>query len=159
MAFPLTNTQTLSTTASPAAVWRAFTRVDLWPQVLAVVLTAKLEPDGAFAAGSRVVTRATPGSHTADLDYRIVAAEAPHRLVLEIEQDDYRATTEYVIAATPDAAGLTDVIVKSRLEARGLAQTVRFLLWQQRLVPILSASARQRGQAFLDLAERIGETG
>ena len=159
MAFPLKNTLTLSTTASPAAVWRAFSRVDLWPQVLPAVITARLEPDGALAAGSRIVTRATPGSHTADLAYRIVAAEPPRRLVLEIEEDDYRATTEYVIAATPDAAGMTDVTVTSRLEARGLAQTARFLLWQQRLVPMLSATARQRGEAFLGLAERIGETG
>jgi len=29
MAFPLTTTQTLSTSAAPEAVWRAFERVDL----------------------------------------------------------------------------------------------------------------------------------
>ena len=159
MAFPRINKQTLSTTASPAAVWRAFTRVDLWPQVLPSVITARLEPAEAFAGGSRILTRATPGSGAADLEYRIVAAEAPRRLVLEIEDTDYRATTEYVIADAPDAAGMTDVAVTSRLEAHGLSQIWRFLVWRERLTPILSASARQRGQAFLDLAERIGETG
>ena len=159
MAFPLVDKQTLSTTASPAAVWRAFTRVDLWPQVLPSVISAKLEPDGAFAAGSRVLTRAAPGSRAYDLEYRILAAEAPHRLVLEIDHRDYRATTEYVVAAAPDASGLTDLAVTTTLEAHGFSQIVRFLLWRQRLTPILSASARQRAQAFLDLAERIGETG
>jgi len=159
MAFPLVNKQTLSTTASPAAVWRAFTRVDLWPQALPTVISAKLEPAGAFAADSHILTRATPGSAAADLDYRIVAAEPPRRLVLEIEEADYRATTEYVIAGAPDAAGMTDVTVTATLEAHGLSQIVRFLLWHQRLTPFLSASARQRGQAFLDLAERIGDNG
>jgi hypothetical protein len=159
MAFPLVNKQTLSTTAAPAAVWHAFTRVDLWPQVLPSVITAKLDPAGVFATGSRVLTRATPGSSAADLEYRIAAAEGPRRLVLEIEDTDYRATTEYVIADAPDAAGMTDVAVTSRLEAHGLSQILRFLLWRERLTPILSASARQRGQAFLALAERIGESG
>lgn len=159
MAFPLVHKQTLSTAASPAAVWRAFTRVKLWPQVLPSVISARLDPAGAFAAGSRVLTRATPGSSAADLEYRIVAAEAPRRLVLEIDDDDYRATTEYVIADAPDAAGMTDVVVTATLEAHGLSQIVRFLVWRQRLTPFLSASARQRGQAFLDLAERIGKSG
>jgi uncharacterized protein YndB with AHSA1/START domain len=158
MAFPLVHKQTLSTAASPAAVWRAFTRVKLWPKVLPSVISAKLDPAGAFAAGSRVRTRAAQGS-AADVEYRIVAAEAPRRLVLEIDEADYRATTEYVIADAPDAAGMTDVVVTATLEAHGLSQIVRFLVWRQRLRPFLSASARQRGQAFLDLAERIGESG
>jgi uncharacterized protein YndB with AHSA1/START domain len=157
MAFPLIDKQTLSTGASPGAVWRAFTRVELWPQVLPSVISARLEPAGAFAGGSRILTRATPASAAADLEYRIVAAEAPRRLVLEIEDTDYRATTEYVVAAVPDAAGMTDLAVTSRLEAHGLSQITRFLLWRERLTPFLSASARQRGQAFLALAERIGE--
>jgi uncharacterized protein YndB with AHSA1/START domain len=157
MAFPLKNTLTLSTSASPAAIWRAFTRVELWPQILPAVISARLE--GAFAAGSRIVTRATPGSRSADLAYRIVAAEPPRRLVLEIEEDEYRSTTEYVIAETRDASGMIDVTVASTLEAHGFAQILRFLLWRERLTPMLSATARQRGQAFLDLAERIGETG
>jgi len=159
MAFPLVDKQTLSTTASPAAVWRALTDVDKWPQVLPSVLAAKLEPEGVFAAGSRIVTRPVPAAGAYDLEYRIVAAEAPRRLVLEIDNRDYRATTEYVVAAAPDAAGMTDLAVTTRLEAQGFSQIVRFLLWRQRLMPFLSASARQRAQAFLDLAARLGETG
>ena len=77
MAFPLTVTQTVSTSASPAAVWRAFERVELWPQVLPAVAAAKLEPPGSLAAGSRILTRATPSSGSADIEYNVVAAEPP----------------------------------------------------------------------------------
>jgi hypothetical protein len=156
MAFPLTTTQTLSTAASPRALWRAFERVDLWPTVLPALLTAKLEPPGPLAPGQSILTRATPESKASDISMRVVAAEAPQRLTLAIDDPAYRATTEYRIAA---AAGTTDVVVTASLEAVGFMQTVRFLLWQQRLVPMLRQTARERAQALIDLAERIGESG
>ena len=152
MAFPLTVTQTVSTSASPAAVWRAFERVDLWPQVLPAVAAANLEPPGPLAAGSRILTRATPSSGTADIEYTVVAAEPCHRLVLAIDDPEYRSRFEYRIAAE---AGTTDVVVTATLEAVGLAQTVRFLLWQTRIMPMLGATARERTQALVDLAERL----
>src|SRR5690348_4316288 len=113
MAFPLTSTQTLTTTVSPAALWRAFERVDLWPTALPALLTAKLEPPGPLAAGQRIVTRATAESRGADIDYQVIAAEAQRRLVLTIDDPSYRATTEYRIV--PEEAA-TDVIVTSRSE-------------------------------------------
>ena len=156
MAFPLTTTQTLSTAASPAALWRAFERVDLWPTVLPALLTAKLEPPGPLAPGRLIVTRATPESKASDISMRVVAAEAPQRLRLAIDDPAYRATTEYRIVT---AAGSTDLIVTSSLEAFGFMQTVRFVMWQQRLTPMLRQTARERAQALIDLAERIGESG
>ena len=153
MAFPLTTTQTLSTAATPRALWRAFERVDLWPTVLPALLTANLEPPGPLAPGQSIVTRATPESKASDISMRVVAAEAPQRLKLAIDDPAYRATTEYRIAV---AAGTTDVVVTASLEAVGFMQTVRFLLWQQRLVPMLRQTARERAQALIDLAERIG---
>src|SRR5690242_2481473 len=134
MAFPLTSTQTLTTTVSPAAVWRAFERVDLWPTALPALLTARLEPPGPLAAGQHIVTRATAESHAADMSYQVIAADAPHHLVLAIEDPAYRATTEYRIVAEKDA---TDVIVTTTLEAAGFMQTLRFLVWRQRLTPML----------------------
>lgn len=154
MAFPLSVTQTISTSASPAAVWRAFERVDLWPQVLPKVAAANLEPPGPLAPGSRIRTRATPSSGTADIDYAVVAVEAPDRLVLTIDDPDYRSRFEYRIAAE---SGATDVVVTATLEAVGLAQTVRFLVWRTRLIPILAATARERTQALVDLAGRLGD--
>ena len=156
MAFPLTTTQTLSTAATPLALWRAFERVDLWPTVLPALLTAKLEPPGPLAPGRSIVTRATPVSKASDISMRVVAAEAPQRLRLAIDDPAYRATTEYRIVT---AAGSTDLIVTSSLEAFGFMQTVRFVMWQQRLTPMLRQTARERAQALIDLAERIGESG
>ena len=156
MAFPLTTTQTLSTAATPLALWRAFERVDLWPTVLPALLTAKLEPPGPLAPGQSIVTRATPESKASDISMRVVAAEAPQRLTLAIDDPAYRATTEYRIVT---AAGSTDLIVTSSLEAFGFMQTVRFVMWQQRLTPMLRQTARERAQALIDLAERIGESG
>ncbi len=156
MAFPLTTTQTLSTAASPAALWRAFERVDLWPTVLPALLTARLEPDGPLTPGQSIVTRATPESGASDITMRVVAAEAPQHLMLAIEDPAYRATTEYRIVAT---TGATDVVVTATLEAVGVKQTVRFLLWQQRLIPMVRQTARERAQALIDLAERIVENG
>ncbi|MGA8032300.1 MAG: hypothetical protein WCB48_07875, partial [Casimicrobiaceae bacterium] len=65
---------------------------------------------------------------------------------------EYRSRFEYRIAAN---GGATDVVVTATLEAVGLAQTVRFLLWQTRLMPMLGATVRERTQALVDLAERL----
>ena len=156
MAFTLTSTQTVSTPASPQAVWRAFERVDLWPTALPALLSARLEPPGPLAPGQTIVTRATPESKASDISSRVVAAEAPSHLTLVIEDTAYRATTDYRIVA---ANGTTDVIVTSSLEAFGFMQTVRFVMWQQRIMPMLRQTARERAQALIDLAERIGESG
>jgi hypothetical protein len=156
MAFPLTSIQTLTTSASPAAVWHAFARVDLWPTAIRSLAAAKLEPEGPLAAGSRIVTRATAESKAADITYDVVGAEPPHHLVLTIDDPAYRATTAYRIVAE---GSVTDVVVTATLEAVGLTQTIRFLLWRQRLSPMLATTARERTSALLALAERIGENG
>jgi uncharacterized protein YndB with AHSA1/START domain len=150
MPFPLTATQTFSTAASPAAVWGALESVELWPKVLATMAHATLEPPGALAAGSLIRTRAVPGSGASDLTYRVAAVEPPHRLVLVIDDDDYTAHTDYRIA--PDG-GETDLVVTSMLNPKGLAQSIRFLLWRARIAPALNASVRDRTQALLRLAE------
>jgi hypothetical protein len=153
MPFPLTVTQTLSTTAPPDAVWRAFESVARWREGNPKIARAALAPGGPLAPGSTIEVRAVPGSGGADRTERVVAAEPPVRLVLTVEEADYRATTEYRIAAATD--GVTDVTVIGTLDAHGLTQIVRFLLWRQRLTPMLSATLRERAQALIDLAERI----
>jgi hypothetical protein len=150
MPFPLTATHTFSTTASPAAVWRALESVDLWPKVLPTMAHAILEPAGPLAAGTLIRTRAVPNSAAADLTYRVAAAEAPRHLALVIEDDDYTAETDYRIS---EGDGETDVVVTTKLNPKGLAQTVRFLLWRARITPALSASVHERTQALLRLAE------
>jgi polyketide cyclase/dehydrase/lipid transport protein len=150
MPFPLTVTHTFSTTASPAAVWRALESVDLWPKVLPTMAHATLEPPGALAAGSLIRTRAVPNSGAADLTYRVVAAEPPRHLMLVIEDEDYTARTGYRIVAD---GGETDIVVTSTLNPKGIAQSIRFLLWSARIAPALSTNVRDRMQALLRLAE------
>jgi uncharacterized protein YndB with AHSA1/START domain len=86
----------------------------------------------------------------------VVEAEPPHRLVLAIDDEDFRSRTEYRIAA--DAEG-SEITVTGRLEARGIGQIVRFLLWRERMTPLLKATLRERTQGLVDLAELIAAGG
>jgi hypothetical protein len=150
MPFPLTVTHTVSTTATPAAVWRALENVARWPEVISTLAEVTPEPPGALAAGSLIRSRARPDSGVADLTYRVVAAEPPRHLVLVIDDDDYTARTDYRIALD---GGETDLVVTSTLNPKGIAQSIRFLLWSARIAPALSANVRDRTQALLRLAE------
>lgn len=150
MAFPLTITQTFSTSAPPQAVWRALESVGRWPEVFPTVVAATLDPPGTLAAGSIIRSRALPDSGAADLTYRVVAAEPPHHVALAIDDEHYTARTDYHIAQD---GGLTDVIVSSTLNPVGIVQSIRFLLWSARIAPTLSANVRDRTQALLRLAE------
>jgi hypothetical protein len=151
MPFPLTVTQTFSTAAPPEAVWRALESVGRWPEVLPTLAEVTLEPPGTLAAGSIIRSRALPDSGAVDLDYRVVAAEPPYRLVLTINDEDYSARTDYRIAQD---GGVTDVTVTSTLNPVGIAQSIRFLLWSARIAPALNANVRHRTQALLRLAEQ-----
>ncbi|HEX3439014.1 MAG TPA: SRPBCC family protein [Pseudolabrys sp.] len=150
MPFPLTVSQTFSTSASPAAVWQALESAGRWPKVIATLAEVTVEPPGALAAGSIIRSRAVPGSGAADLTYRVIAAEPPRHLVLVIEDEDYTARTDYRIAQD---GGETDVLVTSTLNPKGIAQSIRFLLWHARIAPALNANVRDRTQALLRLAE------
>jgi len=152
MAFPLTVAQTLSTTASPDELWRAFEAVGQWPTVMRALAAATLEPEGALASGSVIRTRAVPGANAADRAYRVVTAERPRYLVLAVDDDEYRAVTRYEIV--PRRAGDTELVVIATLDAIGIAQSVRFLAWRARITPVLKANARERAQGLIDLAER-----
>jgi hypothetical protein len=153
MAFPLTVVQTVSTMASPAQVWRAFEAVEQWPTVMAALASARLEPAGILAVGSVIVTRAVPGSNGSDRDYRVLSAEPPHRLTVAVEDAGYRAVTRYEVAAR--TAEETDIVASSTLDAVGLMQSLRFLAWRARIVPVLKANTRERAQGLADLAERL----
>lgn len=153
MAFTLTVAQTVSTTASPAQVWRAFEAVEQWPTVMASLASARLEPPGALAAGSHIVTRAVPGNNGSDRDYRVLAAEPPHYLTLAVDDAGYRALARYEVIAR--GVGETDIVTSSTLDAVGLMQSLRFLAWRARIAPVLKANLRERAQALADLAERL----
>ncbi len=153
MAFPLTVTQTVSASASPVQVWRAFEAVAQWPTVMRALASAKLKPPGPLAAGQRILTRAVAGSNATNRDYHVLKAEAPHWLVLSVEDDEYRALTRYEVVArgTQDS----DIVATATLDAVGLMQSLRLLAWRARITPVLKTNTRERAQAIADLAERL----
>ncbi len=146
---PLTATQTVTTSASPAEVWRALEAVAQWPETNASLREAVLEPDGPLAVGSLIRSVSSTG---ATRNERVVEAESPRRLALVIDDEDFRSRTEFDIAVGEDG---TDIVATGSLEARGIGQTVRFLLWRERMTPMLKQTLRERAQAIADLAERI----
>jgi uncharacterized protein YndB with AHSA1/START domain len=146
---PLTATQTITTWASPEDVWRAFEAAKRWPKTMRTLSEVSLEPDGTLHVGS--VIRAV-NSTGATRNERVAEAEPPHRLVLVIDEADFYSRTEYEIAAGEDG---TDITVRGTLAARGIGQWVRFLLWRERMTPMLRTTLRERAQAIADLAERM----
>jgi uncharacterized protein YndB with AHSA1/START domain len=146
---PLTATQTVTTSASPDEAWRAFEAVHRWRATNASLREAVLEPEGPLAVGSLIRSVSSTG---AKRNERVLEAEPPHRLVLAIEDEDFRSRTEFEIATGEDG---TDIIATGSLEARGLGQTLRFLLWRERMTPMLKQTLRERAQAIADLAERM----
>ena len=144
---PITATQTLSTLASPAEVWRAFEAVGRWPKTMQSLHEVSIKPDGPLAVGSRIVSVSDSG---AKRNEEVAEIDAPHRLVLVIEDEDYRSRTEYRIGQHDYE---TEVTVTGRLEARGIGQSIRFLLWRERMTPMLKTTLRERAQAIIDLAE------
>jgi hypothetical protein len=150
---PLTVTQTFTTSASPAEVWRAFEAVARWPKTMRSLRKVSLEPPGPLQVGSRIVSVSDSG---AKRNEQVVEIEAPRRFVLAIDDEGYRSRTEYRIARLDDE---TEVTVTGSLEARGIGQTVRFLLWRERMTPMLKTTLRERTRAIIDLAERMHQEG
>lgn len=146
---PLTITQTLTTSASPAEVWRAFEAVARWPKTVRSLRKVSLEPDGPLAVGSRIVSVGDSGAKRTE---EVIEIEPPHRLALAIDDEEYRSRTEYRIAQHENE---TEITVTGSLEARGVGQIIRFLLWRERLTPMLKTTLRERAQGIIDLAERI----
>jgi hypothetical protein len=71
------------TAAPPQAVWAAFEAVARWPEVIADLAFAHIEPPGPLAAGALIRASAGPREAPVEIEYRIAVAEAPHRLTLE----------------------------------------------------------------------------
>ena len=51
---PLTATQTVTTTASPDEVWRAFEQVKRWPKTMRTLRNVSVEPPGPLRQGSLI---------------------------------------------------------------------------------------------------------
>jgi hypothetical protein len=145
---PLTVTQTLTTSASPAEVWRAFEAVTRWPKTMRTLREVSVEPNGPLGVGSLIRTVSESG---AKRNERVAEADPPRRLVLVIDETDFYSRTEYEIASEDE----TEIAVTGTLSSRGIGQSIRFLLWRERITPMLKTTLRERAQAIIDLAERM----
>ncbi len=147
---PLTATQTITTSASHDEVWRALEAVARWPETNGSLREVSLEPEGPLAVGSLIRSVSSTG---AKRNERVMELTRPRRLVLAIDDDDFRSRTEFEIGLGEDS---TEIIATGSLEARGIGQTVRFVLWRERMTPMLKRTLRERAQAIAELAERMG---
>ena len=146
---PLIAMQTVTTWASPEDVWRAFESVTRWPQTMRGLHEVSVEPEGPLAVGSVIRAMNSTGDKRSE---RVVETDPPSHLVLTIDEADFRSRTDYTIMRGEDG---TDIMAVGSIEARGIGQTVRFLLWRQRMIPMLRTTLRERAQAIIELAERM----
>jgi hypothetical protein len=144
--------RTFATSAPPEAVWAALEAAPRWPEVLSDLIEARIDPGGVLAPGAVMRVRARPGSGSADMSYRVTAAEPPHRLAIKSEGEHFTAQSEYRIERSGPG---------SRVTMTARAQP---LLWLHKITTALSRryytnffgnAVESRTRAMLTLAERI----
>ena len=148
----ITISRIFSTTASPSAVWAALEAAPRWPELLADLVSARIEPDGVLAEGATIRTVAKPGTRAIDMTYRVVEAEPRLSLAIETDGADFRARTEYAIA--PFAAGAR-VALTSQIEPVRLLHKITAALARRSYTAQLEAALEARMRPMLALAERI----
>jgi uncharacterized protein YndB with AHSA1/START domain len=148
--YPLT--AEFHSTASPEAVWSALETVTRWREVIPDLRSARLEPDGRLEAGGVIHTVTGPAAAPVDMEYRVIAAQAPRHLLLETETYDWLGRTDYTIAPQDKGAHLT---VVSTLEVTGMLLRLQMLAVGRTLNKQREAALRARTAALLALAERI----
>jgi len=139
------------TSAPPEAVWAALESPQRWQYDL---IKACIEPDGLLRAGATIRTWARPGTAAVDMSYRVVDAQKPSRLAIEVggATFHFRGRTEYFIEA--DGAG-SRVTIKSDIEPVLWLHKVTTALARGWYTALMTASMRARIQPALTLAERI----
>jgi len=142
------------TDARPAAVWAAFEAVERWPEILPNLIAARIDPPGPLKTGAVIRSIAGEEIMPLDIDYRVTLAEAPHRLTLEVDADDWRGRTDYTFA--PDKGG-SRVTVVSTMEVTGKLLKLQMLVAGRRMTEQRASALRARTRALLTLAERLAE--
>jgi hypothetical protein len=143
---------TLTTAASPAAVWSAFEEAPRWPEVLTDLLEARIEPDGKLVLGAVIRSKARPGSAAVDMRYEVIEAVPAQSLALASRPKGLRARTRYMFEPIGDGARIT---VSSEMAAENLIGRVVMAYRRERYATQLVASLQKRTQALLNLAERM----
>jgi hypothetical protein len=140
------------TEAKPAAVWAAFEAVERWPEILPNLISARLDPPGRLAAGTVIRSVAGEPIMPLDIDYRVTLAEAPRRLILEVDSDDWRGRTDYTIDGDPGGSRVT---VTSTMEVTGKLLRLQMLVAGGRMTEQRATALRERTRALLTLAEQM----
>lgn len=142
------------TSAPPHAVWAALESAPRWPEVQYDLIRACIEPDGVLRAGATMRTWARPGTAAVDMSYRVVDAQKPSRLAIEIGGASlhFRGRTEYSIEA--DGAG-SRVTIRSEVDAVRWLHKITTALARSWYTALMTANMRARIQPALTLAERI----
>ncbi|HVG51567.1 MAG TPA: SRPBCC family protein [Xanthobacteraceae bacterium] len=156
-AAPLSATISITTSASPEAVWEALTDVPRWPEVLPGVGSAHLEPDGALAPGAVIKTIALPGHNVVDMSYDVVSAEPIQRLVIQSSAQGYTARTAYDLSASKSSAHPhgTDVTATAIVTPVTFRKRLLSSLGRPKINESIELSVRRRTTALLELAEKI----
>jgi hypothetical protein len=148
----ITVSRLFPTTASPSAVWAALEAAPRWPEVLADLVSARIEPDGVLAEGATIRTVAKPGTRAADMTYCVIAADPRLHLAIESAGDGFRARTEYLIE--PFAAGAR-VTLTSQIEPAWWLHKITTALARRSYTRQFEAILEMRMRPMLTLAERI----
>jgi hypothetical protein len=150
---PIIATVNLTTEADSHAVWRALETAARWPEVLSDLASARVEPTGPLTASSTIRTQPRSGSNMIEMVYRVVAAEAPQRLVLTSSAAGFFAETEYAIAS--DGEGGASVTVTARVVAERPMMRLMTTIWRSRYREHIATSLRRRMGSWLMLAETM----
>jgi len=152
MPAPIHVSVTLTSTASPFAVWLAFGSVPRWPEFITDLIEARIEPDGKLVQGAVIRCQARPNTGAVDMRYDVAEAEPARRLVLVSNLKGLHARTRYVFEGTGSG---TRVTVTSEMQAKSLIGHVVLALWRTHYSAQLAATLQTRTQALLNFAEGI----
>ena len=146
------------TSAPPEAVWAALESPQRWPDVQYDLTRACIEPDGVLRAGATMRTWARPGTAAVDMSYRVIEAQKPSRLAIEVGGAGlhFRGRTEYTIEG--DGAG-SRVTIKSDIEPVLWLHKITTALARGWYTALMTANMRARIQPALTLAEKIAAEG
>jgi hypothetical protein len=150
---PISATATLTSDAPREYVWRAFESAPRWPEVLKDLAEAQVEPNGRLEQGSIMRSRAVPGTMAVDMEYRVLEAERPHRLVTESKAAGFSAHTEYRFAE--GAHGGTQVTIIGQVRADKASMRLYIAIQRRRHIELVEGSLHRRMRSMLDLAEKI----
>jgi uncharacterized protein YndB with AHSA1/START domain len=148
----LTFRTVMTTPAPPAAVWRALEATERWPEVKPDIAAARIEPNGRLEAGATIRTFVKPGHSVTDMEYRVLAAERPHRVVWMTRVPRLRVETELVLAN--DASG-TRLEVTLRVDGETLFSRLFLFAFRRRYEEALLLSAVTRLRPLLTLAKSM----